>query len=265
MTRKRGAWCGPKRGDEFIDGDAKLRSPRHVPEAPTWDAPARACWPSRKGAQWRADKGLGALEPAIEENGADQRLDHVADDIVAQVGMVLARLLAEADVAREVERAADLGAGLARHQRIVAAAHLALGLAREPLVEPAGDDQAEHAIAEEFEPLIGVAAVAAVGQRALEQLGFAGLAAERFARRKAASSLMDDSRCRCGRSRSALNQLNGLIQDALPSVDQKASSARPTTRSIGTKPMPPASTAVAAVEAVVAIVAHHEQIALQAP
>ena len=35
-------------------------------------------------------------------------------------------------------------------------------------------------------------------------------------------------------------QLSGLIQDALPSVDQKASSARPTTRSVGTKPMPPA-------------------------
>ena len=93
--------------------------------------------------------------------------------------MVLARLLAEPDVARQVERTADLGASFARHQRIVAAAHLALGLAGKTLVKPAGDDQAQHPVAEEFEPLIGFAAMAAMGQRALEQLGFA------WARRRA--------------------------------------------------------------------------------
>ena len=77
--------------------------------------------------------------------------------------------------------AADLGAGFAGDQRIVAAAHLAFGLIGEALVKPVGDDQAEHPVAEEFEPLIGVAAMAAMGQRALEQLGILGLAAKCFA------------------------------------------------------------------------------------
>ena len=128
-------------------------------------------WSSRKGAQCGADEGFGAAEPGVEVERADQRLDDVADDIVAEVGVVLARLLAEADVARQVDRAADFGAGLARDEGIVAAAHLAFGLAREALVEPRRDDQPEDAVAEEFEPLVGVAAMAAVGQRALEQFG----------------------------------------------------------------------------------------------
>ena len=59
---------------------------------------------------------------------------------------------------REAELAADLGAGLARDQRIVAARQIAFGLVREALVEPARDDKAEHPVAEEFEPLVAVAA-----------------------------------------------------------------------------------------------------------
>ncbi len=89
--------------------------------------------------EWRpmsADEGLGMVQPGIEEDRSEHRLDHIADHIVAQLGMIFARLLAEADVARQVERAADLGAGLAGHQRIVAAAHLAFGLAGEALVQP---------------------------------------------------------------------------------------------------------------------------------
>ncbi len=138
-------------------------------------------WPSRNGVQCDLDEGLGPLQPAIHEDCADHRLDHVADDIVAHIGAIFARLRAEPDVARQVERPADLGAGLPRHQHIVAAAHLAFGLVREALVQPVGDDQAEHPVAEKLKPLIGIAAMAAVGQRALEQLRLLGLAAERLA------------------------------------------------------------------------------------
>ena len=119
----------------------------------------------------RANERLGAVKPGVEVERADQGLDHVADDIVAERSLILARLLAEADVARQVDRAADLGAGLARDEGIVTAAHLAFGLAGEAFVKPCGNDQPEHAIAKEFEPLIGVAAVAAVSQRTLENAG----------------------------------------------------------------------------------------------
>ena len=65
-----------------------------------------------------ADEGLRGIEPGIEEQRPDQRLDDVADDIVALRGAVLAGLLAEPDVGGNTERPADLGAGLARHQGV---------------------------------------------------------------------------------------------------------------------------------------------------
>ena len=221
-------------------------------------------WPSRKGAQWRFDEGFGPLEPAVEEDGADHGLDHVADDIVADVGAVLARLAAEADVARKVERPADLGAGLARHQRIVAPGHLPFGLAREALVQPVGDDQAEHPVAEELEPLVGVAAVAAMGQRPLEQAwGCVGSPPEQRSPTKGGRSIMDGNRSPSRSVRKRAEPGPGLIQElALPSVDQKASSpGRPDGRP-GRSPCRPASV-IAAVEAVVAIVAHHEDMAVR--
>jgi len=116
-----------------------------------------------------ANEGLRGIEPMLEEQRPDQRFDDIADDIVAGVGLVLARLLAEPDVRRDADRAADLGAAFASHQRIVAAAHLAFGFEWETLVEPARDHQPEDAVAEEFQSLIAVAAVAAVGQRAFVQ------------------------------------------------------------------------------------------------
>ena len=41
------------------------------------------------------NKGFCAFKAPIEVNRADDRLDNVADDIVAQICIVLARLLAE--------------------------------------------------------------------------------------------------------------------------------------------------------------------------
>jgi hypothetical protein len=74
-------------------------------------------------------------------------------------------------VAGQVQRVADVRARLPRHQRIVTPAHLAFRLAWKALVEPGCNHQAKHPVTKEFEPLIGVAAMAAVGQRTLEQLG----------------------------------------------------------------------------------------------
>jgi hypothetical protein len=69
---------------------------------------------------------------------------------------------------------------LALDQSIVTTAHLSLGLARETLVEPGRDDQAEDAVAEELEPFVGLSAVASMGQRPFEHTGLTRRAAERI-------------------------------------------------------------------------------------
>ncbi len=83
-------------------------------------------------------KRSAAFESAVEEKCADQRLDDVADDIVALAGAVLARLLAEPDERRNAELAADLGASLAGDQGVVALRQIAFGLVRKTLVERRG-------------------------------------------------------------------------------------------------------------------------------
>src|SRR5688500_18306299 len=125
-----------------------------------------------------ADEILGSIEARFEEQGADQRFDDVADDIVALGSPVLARLLAEPDVAGNAKLAADLGAGLARYKRIEALRHLAFGFVGEALVQPAGGDEAQHPVAEELQPVVAVPADAGVGDGALEQLEVAHLAPE---------------------------------------------------------------------------------------
>ena len=165
--------------DEFVSGDAKV--PRRGEFLERRLGMGRgAALAFEHGRPVLADEGARGIEAMFEEHRAEQRLDDVADDIVAGVGLILTRLLAEADEGRDGDRAANFGAAFARHQRIVAAAHLALGLLREAFVEPFGDDQPEDAVAEEFQPLIAVAAKAAVGQRALVKPGILERDAEQF-------------------------------------------------------------------------------------
>jgi hypothetical protein len=127
-----------------------------------------------------ADEGLGRIEPAFEIKGADQRLDRVAQHIVALHGAIVARLLAELEMGGDSDVAADIGAGLAADDRVQAPRQIALRLVGEDLVEPRAGDEAEHPVAQEFQPFIMVRAIAAMGQRALEQGEVAGLVAERF-------------------------------------------------------------------------------------
>ncbi len=70
----------------------------------------------RPGAQ---DEALGGLQAAIDQQRPDQRLDDVADDILAEARAILARLFAEPDQRRDSEVAADVGAGLACDQGVV--------------------------------------------------------------------------------------------------------------------------------------------------
>ena len=75
--------------------------------------------------------------------------------------------------------ATDLGAGFARDQHVETPRQLAFRFVLEPLVQPAGDDQPEDAVAEEFEPFVAVGAGAGMSQRAFEQRQIAGPVSER--------------------------------------------------------------------------------------
>ena len=166
---------------------------------------------------------------------------------------------------RQAELAADFGAGLARDQHVEAARQLALRLVREALVEPAAIDQAEHPVAEEFQPLIIVACRGCewVSARSNRARSF-GLVAERLARgsRRARSCRWPSKPVAIRSPRSALNQVQGLHTARVPSVDQKieARRGRSNSRPARSRSRLPA-TREAAVEAVVAIVAHQEQMA----
>ena len=147
------------------------------------------------------DEAFGRIDSAVEKKRADQRFDDVADDILALAGAVLAGLLAEADEGGNADLAADVGAGVAVDQRMVAAREIAFGFGRIALVERGRDDHAEHAVAEEFEPLVAVAADARVGEGELEQRRIARLVAELFLDEMGdlgAHSASPYSRCRCG-------------------------------------------------------------------
>src|SRR5260221_358092 len=124
------------------------------------------------------DKALSGFHPAIEEQCPDQRLDHVADDIVAFGGAVLARLLAEPDQGRDANLAPILGARDAIDETVVALREIAFRLRGVALVQGRGDHQSEHPVAEELQPLIAVTADARVGQRQLEQRWIVRIVAE---------------------------------------------------------------------------------------
>ncbi len=141
--------------------------------------PGRLKLPGRAVAPGAADKGLRGVEALFDIERADQRLHDVAQHIVALHRAVVAGLLAQAHIGGDADIPADGGTGLAADDRVESAREIALGLVGEQFVKPGPCDQAEHPVAQEFEPLIMVRAVAAMGQRALEQGEVAGAVAER--------------------------------------------------------------------------------------
>jgi hypothetical protein len=108
----------------------------------------------------------------------------------------------------------------------------AFRLAGEQFGQPLGHDQAEHPVAEEFEPLVILRALAAMGQRALEQVQVGRRVAG--GRGDPAGETFTQKPCPMRLQRAALNHVHGNSQEAEPSVDQKVNSALPSTRSSGT-------------------------------
>ena len=114
-------------------------------------------------------RARGGLQAAVEEGGADQRLEGVGQDRCAQ-GAAAARLaLAEAQRLGQAELERGPVQAVLAHQMGADAGEVALVGAAEAVEEEARDDQAQHRVAEELEPLVVVGAEAAVGQRALQE------------------------------------------------------------------------------------------------
>jgi len=138
-------------------------------------------------------EALRRLGSAVDQQRSDQRLDHVADDILALARSVLSRLLPQLNDRGHAELAADLGAGLARDEHIVAPRQIALRLIGVTVVKGASNDVAENPVAEKFQPLVIVLARACVGQGELEQPQVPRLMPQRLANELADIRLHSDS------------------------------------------------------------------------
>ena len=98
---------------------------------------------------------MAAAEPAVEVDRPDHRLDRVGHDrgLVAPAGGLLAA--AEQQELAEPERAADLGQRPGVDHGRAQLGQLALGQVGVGAVEGVGDDQPQHRVAEELQPLVG--------------------------------------------------------------------------------------------------------------
>ena len=122
-----------------------------------------------------SDQRLGGGEAAVEIDRADQRLADVGEDCRPRAAAGIGFRGAEPDRRAEIDGARDLGAGLLAHQIGQAARQLALVGLRKSAKQHVGNDEAEHVIAKELEPLVAAGAVARalergdVRERAVEQ------------------------------------------------------------------------------------------------
>ncbi len=121
-----------------------------------------------------------AGEPVLEVDRAEHRLEGVGQDagLVAAAGDLFAPAqpheLAEPARSGAADRAADVGQRAHVDDRGAQLGQLALGQVGVGQVERFGDDDAEHRVAEELQPLVVrqpavLVGVGPVGQRALEQ------------------------------------------------------------------------------------------------
>src|SRR5262245_8987518 len=86
------------------------------------------------------DHDASRVVAVLDEAGPNQRFHHVAEDVVAVVPAIVARLLAEAQVIAETDGAGHFGALGAADQGVKPLRELAL-VARAALVQPFGDGQ----------------------------------------------------------------------------------------------------------------------------
>ena len=111
------------------------------------------------------------VEAAVEEGGADQRLERVGQDRRALRAAAAGFALGQAQHLRQAERQRGAVQAVLAHQVGAHARQVAFVRAGEALVQQRRDGQVQHRVAEELEPLVVVGAEAAVRQRARQQRG----------------------------------------------------------------------------------------------
>ena len=122
------------------------------------------------------ERGRGRIS-AVHEYGTDQRLADVGEDGGAAAAAGVRLRSTEPDCRAEADRPADIGAGLFAHEIGETTRHFAFIGPCEGAKQHVGNDEAEHVVAEKFEPLVGGGAIARpaqrgnVGERLFEQRG----------------------------------------------------------------------------------------------
>ena len=106
---------------------------------------------SRQAAQHEV---AGGRETAVEVHGGDDRLERVGEDRLLGPPARRVLALAEQQVRAEVELLRDLGEHARVHDAGAHLRQLAFGQLREVLEHVVRDDEAEHGVAEELEPLV---------------------------------------------------------------------------------------------------------------
>ena len=122
-----------------------------------------------RASNMRADRRAHGFEAAVEIQRAAQRLEGVREDGLAAeaAGLELAR--AQQQQFAELHRLRDLGQRLLAHEARAQARQVAFARDREFAVQAFGQQQVEHRVAEELEPLVVGAFGAAMRERDDEQ------------------------------------------------------------------------------------------------
>ncbi len=125
-----------------------------IPAARSWDPAAR--WRGRRQhrREGTLDEGSGRLVAAVEENGADDRFADVGQDRDVAALARLGFAGPEPQVGTDVPGRGDLGAALAAHQFRQAPRQFALGAPGKVGIKHLGDGEPEHPVAEELEALV---------------------------------------------------------------------------------------------------------------
>src|SRR5580692_7043013 len=163
---------------------------------------------------------FGGRIAAVEIDGADQRFADVGEDRRALAAARIGFRRAEPDRGAKLDGAGDLGAGFLAHQVGEPSRQLTFVGLGEAAKQQVGNHQAQHMVAEEFEPLVGTRTIAHalergnVSERRFEERRVFELVADAFFERGAAAAAArllravgkDGGRCGCGRGGCSLGR-----------------------------------------------------------
>ena len=157
---------GSAAADLAIDAASDGHAPGPIPAMRSWHPAAAGAAPACALAQARATTSRAAAVTGIEENRPDQQFADIGEDrrLAGTAGLRFAA--AEPHMRSGAPGGSDFGAAFLAHEIGEPARQFPLARRRESRIEHLRHHEAEHPVAEEFEPLIGLAAAARADVRA---------------------------------------------------------------------------------------------------